>query len=105
MTNESTLLKIYQATLRRLERCKNYHSTATMQRSTSNSAKITKPILASNIPEHWGNLTCSVSIEIPDGTFRNSDGGKYHQYRETFPMITKNNELYFSSGGHPGLGV
>jgi hypothetical protein len=41
-----------------------------------------------------------------DGTLVPSKFRKFDQYRgrETFPFVNDDNEIYFASDGHPGLG-
>ena len=107
----STLLKIYQATLegedwkdvKELPFNSNQYSTAHPTLSADNKTLY----FASDMPGTLGQSDLfKVSIN-PDGTFGNpvNLGNTINtEGRETFPMITKNNELYFASDGHPGLG-
>jgi hypothetical protein len=39
-----------------------------------------------------------------DGTFGNLNLGRLINGRETFPFVNDDNEIYFASDGHPGLG-
>lgn len=110
--NQSTLLKLYTATLEG-ERWTNI----TELPFNSNDYSVAHPALsaddktlyfASNMPGTLGQsdlFKVSVSADgttygtpINLGNVINTEG------RETFPMITASNELYFASDGHPGLG-
>jgi outer membrane protein OmpA-like peptidoglycan-associated protein/tetratricopeptide (TPR) repeat protein len=107
----STLLKIYQATLegedwknvKELPFNSDQYSTAHPTLSEDNKTMY----FASNMPGTLGQSDLfKVSIN-DDGTFgipANLGNTINTEGRETFPMITKNNELYFASDGHPGLG-
>lgn len=107
----TTLLKIYKATLEG-----DTWSNITELPFNSNDYNVAHPALspdektlyfASNMPgTHGQSDLFKVSINS-DGTYGkpenlgtviNTEG------RETFPFITKDNELYFASDGHPGLG-
>lgn len=109
--NGSTLLKIYQATL------KNDKWTNIKELPfNSNDYSVAHPALSSD------NKTLYFASDMP-GTLGESDIFKVKingdgsfgtpvnlgkdintEGRETFPMITTENELYFASDGHPGLG-
>lgn len=110
--NKSTLLKLYTATLEG-DRWTNI----TELPFNSNEYSVAHPALsadektlyfASNMPGTLGESDLfKVSISgdgttygtpINLGNVINTEG------RETFPMITASNELYFASDGHPGLG-
>ncbi|MFT6748838.1 MAG: outer membrane protein OmpA-like peptidoglycan-associated protein [Flavobacterium sp.] len=107
----STLLKIYQATLdgndwkevKELPFNSDQYSTAHPALSADNKTMY----FASNMPGTLGQSDLfKVSIN-PDRTFGtpiNLGNTINTEGRETFPMMTKNNELYFASDGHPGLG-
>jgi outer membrane protein OmpA-like peptidoglycan-associated protein len=107
----TTLLKIYQATLegedwknvKELPFNSDQYSTAHPTLSEDNKTMY----FASNMPGTLGQSDLfKVSIN-DDGTFgipANLGNTINTEGRETFPMITKNNELYFASDGHPGLG-
>jgi len=107
----TTLLKIYKATLEA-----DTWTNITELPFNSNDYNVAHPALspdektlyfASNMPgTHGQSDLFKVSINA-DGTYGkpenlgtviNTEG------RETFPFITKDNELYFASDGHPGLG-
>jgi outer membrane protein OmpA-like peptidoglycan-associated protein/Tol biopolymer transport system component len=109
--NKVTLLKIYKATL---EEDKWINITALP--FNSDSYQVAHPTLsadektlyfASDMPGTKG-LSDLYKVDIKeDGSFGtpvklgsdiNTEG------RETFPFITSDNELYFASDGHPGLG-
>lgn len=109
--NKITLLKIYKATL-----IENRWEKATELSFNSDSYSVAHPVLspdektmyfASDMPGTKGQSDLwKVSIN-GDGSFGtpvnlgdtiNTEG------KETFPMITDENELYFATDGHPGLG-
>ncbi|WP_426092965.1 OmpA family protein [Flavobacterium sp. DSR3-2] len=109
--NKITLLKLYKASLER-GKWKNIIELP----FNSDQYSVAHPALspdektlyfASDMPGTIGNSDLfKVSIEL-DGTYGkpinlgnviNTEG------RESFPFITSENELYFSSDGHPGLG-
>ena len=109
--NETTLLKIYKATLDG-EKWKDI----TELPFNSDDYSVAHPALstdektlyfASDMPGTIGQSDIyKVSIN-EDGTYGTPENlGKVinTEGRETFPFITDKNELYFSSDGHPGLG-
>jgi outer membrane protein OmpA-like peptidoglycan-associated protein/tetratricopeptide (TPR) repeat protein len=62
---------------------------------------------SSNMPGSKGMSDIYKVAILSDGNFGKpiNLGDKINtQARETFPFISKNNELYFASDGHPGLG-
>ena len=62
---------------------------------------------ASNMPGTFGESDLFKVLIHDDGSFgepQNLGGSINTEGRETFPFISKNNELYFSSDGHLGLG-
>jgi outer membrane protein OmpA-like peptidoglycan-associated protein/tetratricopeptide (TPR) repeat protein len=107
----TTLLKIYKATLEG-----DTWSNITELPFNSDDYNVAHPALspdektlyfASNMPGTHGqsdlfkvSISSDGSFGKPEnlGTVINTEG------RETFPFITKENELYFASDGHPGLG-
>ncbi len=107
----TTLLKIYKATLEG-----DTWSNITELPFNSDDYNVAHPALspdektlyfASNMPGTHGQsdlfkvaINSDGSFGKPEnlGTVINTEG------RETFPFITKENELYFASDGHPGLG-
>ncbi|MDR7372706.1 OmpA family protein [Flavobacterium aquidurense] len=107
----TTLLKIYQAKLqddkwtniKELPFNSNEYSVAHPALSADNKTLY----FASNMP---GTLGASDIFKVKindDGSFGtpvNLGKGINTEGRETFPMITAENELYFASDGHPGLG-
>lgn len=109
--NETTLLKIYKATLNG-EKWEN----VTELPFNSDNYSVAHPALsfdektlyfASNMPGTIGQSDIYKVKINNDGTFGVPENlGKRinTEGRETFPYITKNNELYFASDGHPGLG-
>ena len=106
-----TLLKIYKAKL-----IDNKWSNVEELPFDSNNYSVAHPALsldektlyfASDMPGTLGQsdiFKCKIdedgSFGIPEnlGTKINTEG------RETFPFVSENNELYFASDGHPGLG-
>ena len=109
--NKVTLLKIYKATL-----IENRWQKATELPFNSDSYSVAHPMLspdektlyfASDMPGTHGqsdlwkvSISSDGSFGTPEnlGTTINTEG------RETFPLITDENELYFATDGHPGLG-
>ena len=109
--NRITLLKIYKATL-----TDNHWLNATELPFNSDSYSVAHPMLspdektlyfASDMPGTHGQsdlwkvkINDDGSFGTPEnlGTTINTEG------KETFPMLTNENELYFASDGHPGLG-
>ena len=110
-TKQSTLLKVYKATLegedwidvKELPFNSDQYSVAHPTLSADNKILY----FASDMPGTLGQSDLfKVSINS-DGSFGNpiNLGNTINtEGRETFPTITKNNELYFASDGHPGLG-
>ena len=109
--NNKTLLKIYKATLEG----KQWKNISELP-FNSDDYSVAHPALspdertlyfASNMPGTFGDSDIfKVSIHedgtygIPEnlGNIINTEG------RESFPFVSENNELYFASDGHPGLG-
>lgn len=110
-SDRTTLLKIYRATLENrkwtdiieLPFNSNEYSVAHPTLSTDDKTLY----FASNMPGTIGQSDIyKVSINA-DGTFGKPEnlGNKINtEGKETFPFISDENELYFSSDGHPGLG-
>jgi outer membrane protein OmpA-like peptidoglycan-associated protein/tetratricopeptide (TPR) repeat protein len=109
--NKVTLLKIYKATL---EEDKWINITALP--FNSDSYQVAHPTLSadektlyftSDMPGTKG-LSDLYKVDIKeDGSFGtpvNLGSDINTEGRETFPFITSDNELYFASDGHPGLG-
>ena len=110
-SDKTTLLKIYKATLNG-----DTWTEVTELPFNSDQYNVAHPALssdektlyfASNMPGTVGQSDLFKVAINSDGTFGtpvnlgktiNTEG------RETFPMITVENELYFASDGHPGLG-
>ena len=108
---KSTLLKLYKATLQ-----DDNWTDVTELPFNSDQYSVAHPALsaddktlyfASDMPGTLGQSDLFKVTINADGTFStpvnlgnviNTEG------RETFPMITAENELYFASDGHPGLG-
>jgi len=106
-----TLLKLYKATLEN-----DSWGNLTELPFSSNQYSVAHPMLspddktlyfASDMPGTFGQsdlfkvaINDDGSFGIPEnlGTAINTEG------RETFPFISDENELYFASDGHPGLG-
>lgn len=109
--NETTLLKIYKATLNDGKR-----EAITELPFNSDNYNVAHPALsydektlyfASDMPGTVGQSDIYKVAINDDGTFgtpENLGKGINTEGRETFPFITENNELYFASDGHPGLG-
>lgn len=109
--NKVTLLKIYKATL-----VNNRWTNVTELPFNSNNFSTAHPALspdeqtlyfASDRPGTLGqsdlykvtiNSNGTFGEPVNLGTEINTEG------RETFPFVTKDNQLYFASDGHPGLG-
>lgn len=109
--NKTTLLKIYKATLED-EKWTNITALPFNSDNYSTAHPALSPdektlYFASNMP---GTLGASDLFKVSinsDGTFgmpENLGPTINTEARETFPFITADNELYFSSDGRPGLG-
>jgi outer membrane protein OmpA-like peptidoglycan-associated protein/tetratricopeptide (TPR) repeat protein len=108
---KSTLLKIYRATLDG-----NEWKEITELPFNSDQYGVAHPALsadektlyfASDMPGTLGQSDIFKVDIKSDGTYGTpvNLGNKINtEGRETFPMITNENELYFASDGHPGLG-
>lgn len=109
--NKITLLKIYKATL-----SENRWQKATELSFNSDTYSTAHPMLspdektlyfASDMPGTKGQSDLwKVSIN-GDGTFGtpvNLGDAINTEGKETFPLVTEENELYFATDGHPGLG-
>ncbi|WP_343488480.1 OmpA family protein [Allomuricauda sp. d1] len=106
-----TRLKIYQATL-----VDGEWTDITELPFNDNSYSVAHPVLSpdekrlyfvSDMPGSHGESDIFMTEIIGDGTFGpivNLGTTINTEARETFPFITKNGVLYFSSDGHPGLG-
>jgi outer membrane protein OmpA-like peptidoglycan-associated protein/tetratricopeptide (TPR) repeat protein len=108
---KSTLLKIYKAAI-----IDNKFTNVTELPFNSDNYNVAHPALssdertlyfASNMPGTLGqsdlykvaiNADGSYGNPVNLGNVINTEG------RETFPIITSDNEIYFASDGHPGLG-
>lgn len=109
--NKITLLKIYKATLK-----DNRWTDIKELPFNSDNFSSAHPALtpdeqflyfASDRPGTIGQSDLYRVAIKPDGSFGEPENlGKEinTEGRETFPFITQDNELYFSSDGHPGLG-
>ncbi|WP_298397906.1 carboxypeptidase regulatory-like domain-containing protein, partial [Flavobacterium sp.] len=108
---KSTLLKLYKATLDG-----DKWSNITELPFNSNEYSVAHPALsadektlyfASNMPGTLGQSDL-FKVEIKSdgsyGTPTNLGNTINTEGRETFPIMTNENELYFASDGHPGLG-
>ncbi len=108
---KTTLLKIYKATLEN-----NQWEKATELPFDSDSYSTAHPMLspdgktlyfASDMPGTHGQSDLFKVKINDDGSFGTPEnlGTKINtEGKETFPMVTDENELYFASDGHPGLG-
>ena len=109
--NKITLLKIYKATL-----IENRWDKTTELPFNSNSYSVAHPVLspdektlyfASDMPGTKGQSDLWKVMINGDGSFGtpvNLGDNVNTEGKETFPMITDENELYFATDGHPGLG-
>lgn len=109
--NRITLLKIYKATMK-----DGVWQNVTELPFNSDSYSVAHPMLspdektlyfASDMPGTKGQSDLwKVSINGDDsyGTPVNLGPGINTEGKETFPLVTDENELYFASDGHPGLG-
>jgi len=108
---QTTLLKIYRATLKD----KKWTDIVALPFASENYS-IAHPALsadektlyfASDMPGTLGQSDLFKVMINEDGTFGKPEnlGTKINtEGRETFPFISAENELYFASDGHPGLG-
>lgn len=109
--NKVTLLKIYKATL-----VNNRWTNVTELPFNSNNFSTAHPALspdeqtlyfASDRPGTIGHSDLYKVAINSNGTFGepiNLGAEINTEGRETFPFVTKDNQLYFASDGHPGLG-
>ena len=109
--DKTTLLKVYKATLN-----KDKWENVTELPFNSNDYSVAHPALsadnktlffASNMPGTIGQSDIFKVRINDDGTYglpENLGDVINTEGRESFPFITENNELYFASDGHPGLG-
>lgn len=110
-SEKTTLLKIYRATFQ-----DGKWTNVTELPFNSNSYSVAHPVLspdektlyfASNMPGTLGQSDIFKVAIHADGTFgapENLGPVINTPARETFPFVTENNELYFASDGHLGLG-
>lgn len=110
-SDKTTLLKIYRATLQ-----DNKWTDITELPFNNDEYSVAHPALspddrtlyfASNMPGTLGQSDIFKVTINSDGTFGTPENlGKNinTEGKETFPFISDDNELYFSSDGHPGLG-
>lgn len=110
-TDKITLLKIYKAKL-----INNEWSNVEELPFDSDNYSVAHPALspdektlyfASDMPGTLGQsdiFKCKIDEEGSYGIPENLGAKINTEGRETFPFITDNNELYFASDGHPGLG-
>ena len=110
-SKKSVLLKLYKATkndgkwdnVSELPFNSNQYSCAHPALSTDEKTLY----FSSNMPGTKGMSDIYKVTILSDGNFGSpiNLGDKINtEARETFPFISKNNELYFASDGHPGLG-
>ncbi|MFV8323295.1 OmpA family protein [Flavobacterium sp. LS2R12] len=109
--NKTILLKIYKATLDG-----NQWTNITELPFNSDNFSVAHPALspdekqlyfATDMPGTYGQSDIYKVTINDDGSFGipQNLGNKINtEGRETFPFITSENELYFASDGHPGLG-
>jgi outer membrane protein OmpA-like peptidoglycan-associated protein/tetratricopeptide (TPR) repeat protein len=105
------LLKIYRATLK-----KGTWENITELPFNSDNYNVAHPALspdekhlyfASDMPSTLGQsdiFKVAINLDGSFGTPENLGDIINTEGRETFPFITEDNELYFASDGHPGLG-
>jgi outer membrane protein OmpA-like peptidoglycan-associated protein/tetratricopeptide (TPR) repeat protein len=110
-TENSTLLKIYKATI-----VDSKFTNITELPFNSDNYNVAHPALspdekilyfASDMPGTFGQSDIYKVAINTDGSYGNSMnlGNIINtEGRETFPKITSENEIYFASDGHPGLG-
>lgn len=109
--NKTILLKIYKATLDG-----NQWTNITELPFNSDNFSVAHPALspdekllyfATDMPGTYGQSDIYKVTINDDGSFgipKNLGNKINTEGRETFPFITSENELYFASDGHPGLG-
>jgi outer membrane protein OmpA-like peptidoglycan-associated protein/tetratricopeptide (TPR) repeat protein len=110
-TNKTTLLKIYKASL-----VANEWTKITELPFNSDNYSVAHPALSpdektlyfsSDMPGTLGQsdlFKVSINENGTYGTPHNLGKNINTEGRETFPFLTADNELYFASDGHPGLG-
>lgn len=110
-SNKTTLLKIYKASL-----VNNKWTNVKELPFNSNDFSTAHPALspdeqtlyfASDRPGTFGQsdlYKVTINSDGSYGTPVNLGKGINTEGRETFPFVTKDNQLYFASDGHPGLG-
>ncbi|WP_281633140.1 OmpA family protein [Flavobacterium luteolum] len=110
--NKTTFIKIYKATLDK----DNKWSNITELPFNSNTYSVAHPALspdektlyfASDMPGTIGQsdlYKVSINSNGGYGTPENLGNTINTEGKETFPYVTSENEIYFSSDGHPGLG-
>jgi len=110
--NKITLLKIYKASLKDSTTWSDvqevsFNSDAYSTAHPSLSADGKTMYFASDMPGTKGQSDIWKVAISDDGTFGtpvNLGEGINTEGKETFPTITDENELYFATDGHPGLG-
>lgn len=110
--NKITLLKIYKATLKDSTRWSDvtevsFNSDAYSTAHPSLSADGKTMYFASDMPGGKGQSDIWKVAVNGDGSFGtpvNLGEGINTEGKETFPTVTDENELYFATDGHPGLG-
>ncbi|TDE31773.1 flagellar motor protein MotB [Flavobacterium ranwuense] len=109
--NKTMLLKIYKATLEDdtwtniIELPFNSDNYSVAHPALSSDEKIL--YFASDMPGTFGQsdiFNVTINEDGSFGTPQNLGNNINTEGRETFPFITSENELYFASDGHPGLG-
>lgn len=110
--NKVTLLKLYKATIDKVGRFTNIVELPFSSNEYSTAHPSLSPdektlYFASDMPGSLGQSDIYKVAINTDGSFGTpiNIGNKVNtEGKETFPFISGNNELYFSSDGHPGLG-
>lgn len=110
--NRVTLLKLYKATFNTKDSIWDDVAEVSMNNDSysiahpSLSADEKTMYFASDMPGTHGQSDLW-KVAVTDGTFGtpvNLGTGINTEGKETFPMMTDENELYFASDGHPGIG-
>jgi outer membrane protein OmpA-like peptidoglycan-associated protein/tetratricopeptide (TPR) repeat protein len=110
--NKSTLIKIYKATLDKDGKWTNVTALPFSSDNYSTAHPALSPdektlYFASDMPGSFGQsdiYKVSINGESRYGTPVNLGKSINTEGKETFPYVTSENEIYFASDGHPGLG-
>lgn len=110
--NKITLIKIYKATLDNKGKWTNITALPFNSNNYSTGHPALSPdgktlYFASDMPGTLGQsdiFKVSISSTAEYGTPENLGNTINTEGKETFPYVTSENEIYFASDGHPGLG-